>query len=146
MEKPEAAAAAEARLEGLIAENLTVGEGRISLDLQRDPGAWDSVIRTLGRKRAYRALAEGICARYAAERGEPFPFTEDCVAYELGYHINAYLRTQGFRGYPRHVTPLLFSRDALIRHCRTVEIDKADLNNLRQRLMFRYKKGLREKE
>ena len=132
------------RLAALAEANTTYGEGELSLDLTRATEDWDLVVRSLGRKETYRRLAELVCAGYRAERGEDFPFTEACVAFELGYHIDAYLWSQGFKGSHRHVTTMLFTRQALDRHCRSVDISVKDLNNLRQRTMFRYKKGLRK--
>lgn len=132
-------------LDGLIEAYTTYTEGQIALLLADAPAEWDRVIQALGRKEAYRHIADAVCAGYKAHIGRDFLFTEDCVAFELGYHINAYLWTQGFKGYPRHVTHLLFSKAALDRHCRSVEISEADIHNFKQRTMFRYKKGLRNK-
>ncbi len=135
-----------ARLDGLIAANASYKEGEIALLLAEAPAEWDRAIRALGRKEAYGHIADVLCAEYKSRIGREFLFTEACVAYELGYHINAYLWCKGFQGYPRHVTHLLFSKASLDRHCRSVEISESDLRSFKQRTMFRYKKGLRNKE
>jgi hypothetical protein len=136
---------AETLLDELTDRSLTLKPEAIALDLSAEPAAWDAAIRVLGRDRAYERIADRICAAYLAEYGVEFPFTEACVAHEIAYHANAYLWTQGFRGYPRHVTARLFTRAALERHCRSVEIDRKDINDLRQRIIFRYRSGLRKK-
>lgn len=138
--------AASELLQTLASQNLTVKPDEISLDLRKEPAQWDAAIRTLGRKKSYTMLADLVCQAYQKQTGQEFLFTESCVAYELGYHINAYLRTQGFRGYPRHITTLFFSRKSLARHCQTVEIEKKSLQDIRQRLVFHYRKGLRRPE
>lgn len=143
MPEPMNKAEALRRLDSLLETYTTYKEGEIALLLAEAPEEWDRVIKALGRKEAYRRMADLICAGYKERFGRDFLFTEDCVAFELGYHINAYLWCLGYKGYPRHVTHLLFSRAALDRHCRSVEIAEADIHNFRQRTMFRYKKGMR---
>ena len=91
-----------ARLDGLIAANASYKEGEIALLLAEAPAEWDRAIRALGRKEAYGHIADVLCAEYKSRIGREFLFTEACVAYELGYHINAYLWCKGFQGYPRH--------------------------------------------
>lgn len=130
-------------LKDLVHRNLTVEREAVSLDLREDPARWDAAIRVLGRARSYALLADWICSAYLQKIGTEFFFTESCVAYELGYHINAYLWTQGFRGYPRHITTWFFSRKSLASHCQTVEIEKKSLRDIRQRVVFHYRKGLR---
>ena len=132
------------RLDELVKKYGTIKPDGVALDLSKDPERWDRLIRILGRKRAYARIAEGLCREFRQQNGRELIFTEACVAYELGWHINAYLWTQGFRGYPRHLLTYAFSRDALDRHCRTVEIDEKDLQNFRQRTVFHYKRGLRK--
>ena len=138
-----AAAAARDTLEQLTALHLTVSPGVLSLDLSAAPEKWETAIRTLGRKTAYERLGALVCARYQAETGQPFLFSDACVAYELGWHIDAYLWTRD-RRWPRPLLTRLFSRDALERHCRTVDIAERDLHTPHQRIIFRYKKGLRQ--
>ena len=133
------------RLDRLVETYASYKEGEIALLLADEPAEWDLAVKALGRETAYRRIADLVCAGFRERFGRDFLFTEDCVAFELGYHINAYLWTQGFKGYPRHITHLLFSKAALDRHCRSVEISEADIRNFRQRTMFRYRKGLRKK-
>ena len=134
-------AEARERLVDMTDASLTVKPGGISLDLRNDPAGWDAVMRALGRKEACRLLAERVRANYLAQTGKSFPFTEPCVAYEIGYHINAYLWSIGYRGHPRHITTRFFTRKALQRHCSTVEIDEESVRDFRQRVVFHYRKG-----
>ena len=130
-------------LQTLVLQSCEIRADGVSLDLSRDPAAWDREIRAVGRGAAYAHMAEWLCREFRRRNGRELIFTEKCVAYELGWHINAYLWTQGFKGYHRHILTYLFSRDVLDRHCRSVEIDEKDLHNPRQRLVFHYKRGLR---
>ena len=132
------------RLEELVKKYAEIKPDGMSLDLSKDPARWDRLIRAMGRKTAYARIAECLCRAFRQKNGRDLIFTEACVANELGWHINAYLWTQGFQGYPRHLLTRAFSRNALDQHCRTVEIDEKDLHDLRQRLVFHYRKGLRK--
>ena len=144
MKQAAAALSDTAALDALAAKFLSVREDGIALDLSKCPEAWDAAIRPLGRKTAYARLADLVCAAYREQTGRDFFFTEACVAGELGYHLDAYLRVRGFPGYPLHPTTLLLSKQAVEAHCKTVEIDRKDLDDFRQRLIFRYRKGLRK--
>lgn len=145
MVKPEIPApAALLELETLAASGLKTEPDGFSLDLTAAPERWDAVIRALGRKAAYAALARFLCGEFRRVNGRDFLFSDDCVAFELGYHIDAFLWTRGYP-YPRHFTTRLFTRAFLDRHCRSVEIFEKDFRNLKQRVVFRYKKGLRGK-
>ena len=135
--------AAPDELRELALAGLTVQSDCFSLDLTAAPERWYGVIRRLGRKQAYACLARILCGEFQRVNGREFLFSDRCVAFELGYHMDAFLWSRGFRGCRRHITTLLFSRASLDRHCRTVEIDEKDLYNFRQRLMFRYRRGLR---
>lgn len=139
-------AEARERLARMTDDSLTVKPGGISLDLRKDPAGWDAVLRALGRKEACRLLAERVRGNYLAQTGKEFPFTEPCVAYELGYHISAYLWSIGYRGHRRHITTRLFTRKALERHCSTVEIDEESVRDFRQRVVFHYRKGYHRTE
>ncbi len=130
-------------LERLLRRHTRFFSDGFSLDLTADTEKWYRLITALGRRQAYRAMADYLCGAYRRREGKPFLFTESCVAFELGFHINAYLWTQGYP-MPRHPATLLFSKDSLCRHCRTVEIQSGDTNYLRQRLMFGYRRGVRK--
>ena len=144
--KSDRQAAALLRLEEMAKKYGTVGSDSLALDLTGDPARWDRIIRELGRKQAYAHLAACLCRAFLLRNGRPFLFSDQCVAYELGYHINAYLSTLGYKGYPRHITTYAFSKASLARHCRTVEIEEKDLHSFKQRVVFRYKRGLRKPE
>jgi len=129
-------------VEELTRRYTDVLEEGFSIHLDADNQAWDGVIRAVGRKTAYRSMAECLAKMYREQFGQEFLFTERCMAFEIQYHADAYLAvTVG--GYPRHISTLLFSRAALISHCSSIEISKKDVKSLRQRLMFRYRFGIR---
>ena len=143
METDELDRSALSELESLALAGLRTEPDGFSLDLTAAPARWDAVIRTLGRETAYSRLAALLCEEFRRRSGRDFLFSDACVAFELGYHIDAYLWTQGYPGYPRHITTRLFTKAALDRHCSTVDISEKDLHNLKQRVVFGYKNGLR---
>ena len=133
-------------LEALALAGLKTEADGFSLDLSAAPERWDALIRRLGRAEAYARLAGLVCAEFRRRNGRDLLFSDECVANELGYHIDAFLWARGFPGYPRHATTLVFTRAALDRHCRSVEISEKDLRDLKQRVVFGYRKGLRRPE
>ena len=129
-------------LDALTEKYTDVAENGFSIHLGAERELWDAAIRAVGRRSAYRQMAEQLCRMHRERFGREFLFTERCMAFEIRFHADAYLSvTVG--GYPRHVGTLPFSRDALISHCCSIEIDVDDVRSLRQRLMFRYRFGLR---
>ncbi len=135
---------AEQELRRLLDKNTRYQEEGFTVCLEADAADWDRVIRRLGRKRAYRLMGERICQRYLAETGEEFLFDVRCVAFELQFHFDIYLRTAGFRGYPLHPASLAFSRASLLRHTKDVDVYPADARDLKQRLLFGYRRGVRK--
>ena len=129
-------------LESLCRTFTVIREDGFSVNLETAVHEWDAAIRAAGRRRAYREMA-GILNRLYGERyGRPFLFSDRCMAFEIQFHADAYLAvTVG--GYPRHVSTLLFSREALLLHCREIDISEEDVKSLRQRLMFGYRRGVR---
>ena len=134
----------EQALNGLLARALTVTREGFALDFSAEPEAWDRYLKARDRDAAYQALAEALCGRYEARFGEPFLFTEACVAWEVRYHAEAYFHALGYPGYRPHLSTWLFDRDSLIRHTRSVEIDVGDAHDPRQALMFGYRSGVRD--
>lgn len=129
-------------LDALTEKHTDITENGFSIHLDAERELWDAAIRAAGRRSAYRQMAEQLCRMYRERFGREFLFTERCMAFEIQFHADAYLAvTVG--GYPRHVGTLPFSRDALIEHCCSIEIDVEDVKSLRQRLMFRYRQGIR---
>ena len=132
-----------ARLDALLdASTDWLPEG-FSVRLEPDFRAWDACFRGLGLRQACARMAQRLCAGYRARFGRDFLFSDDCVAYELRYHIAAYMAARGLRGYRRHVTTLLFTRARLIARCREIDISTQDAASLRQRLIFGYRRGVR---
>ena len=118
-------------------------EKGFAVDLRKETAAWHAAVLSLGAKAGYRLMSELLCAAYARRFGREYLFTEECLAFEIAYHAEAYFWTQGLAGHTRHLSTLLFSREELVRHCRMIDISVDDVRNPRQRLMFGYERGVR---
>ncbi len=130
-------------LKTLLEKNTAFSESGFSLDLSHAHPEFDRCLRAFGHARGYALMAEYLCEAYRRRYGAPFLFTEKCVAWELKYHIDAFMAVQGYPGYHRHVSTRLYNRAALIAHCKEVDIDVHDVASIKQRLMFGYRRGLR---
>ena len=135
---------AEKELTALLRRYGEILPEGFSIDLASAPGRWDRCLKRMGTDKACERMARELCRRYEESFGEPFLFTEACVAREIRYHADAYLAVQSYPRYRRPVTTLLFSREAIRRHCGEVNISLADLRDWKQRLVFRYRSGIRE--
>ena len=131
-------------LVSLLDSCTSISRTGFSIDLTVLTEKWNEYIRSLGVKRAYRLMADYLCDKYRAMYGRDYLFSNRCVAYEIEYHVDAYMWAQKFRGYCRNVTTWLFNRRKLILHCKEVDISTEDVYNRKQKWMFRYKKGIRE--
>ena len=130
-------------LDILCREFAEITEAGFAIRLDQAQKEWDAAIRAAGRKEAYRRMAEWLCRAYQERFGREYLFTEKCVAFEIQFHADAYFSvTVG--GYPRHVGTLPFSGEALISHCRVIDISTEDVKSLKQRLMFGYRRGIRK--
>lgn len=114
-----------------------------SVDLSAEPEEWDRLLRALGHGRGYALMAEALCKGYEARYGEPFLFTEDCVAWELQYHAEAYFNAIGYAGYRPHFSTLFFNRERLIRHTKVIDVSAKDAKDPKQALTFGYRAGVR---
>lgn len=129
-------------LDELCREFAEITEEGFAIRLDRAQKEWNAAIRAAGRKEAYRRMAEWLCRTYRERFGREYLFTEKCVAFEIQFHADAYFSvTVG--GYPRHIGTLPFSGEALISHCRVIDISTEDVKSLKQRLMFGYRRGIR---
>ncbi len=133
----------DASLRALLERHTRFVPDGFSVDIAAAHGDWDRCLRALGHDAAYAQMADYLCAEYERRCGTPFLFTERCVAWELKYHIEAFMAVQGYAGYRRHVSTLLYGADALKLHCKEVDISEADTASVKQRLMFGYRRGLR---
>ena len=129
-------------LKQLALSNTRFYKRGFSLDLTSDPARWDELLRRLGEG-SWIFLARELCREYRRLQGKDFLFSEQCVAWELKYHITAYLWALGYR-WPRHLSTWMLPKKSLIRHCRVVDISTSDARDLRQRLIFGYKKSVRK--
>ena len=114
-----------------------------SIDLGHDTEEWDRAIRALGVRDACKLMADLVCAGYEKHYAKPFLFTEDCVAYEIKYHLDAFMLTQGYRGYHRNLAAAILPRPLITSRCREIDISANDARDLKQRFIFHYKKGIR---
>ena len=132
------------RLHTLIEKYSEITRDGFSVDIDSEHASWDECIKSIGIHRAYRLMADRLCELYLDRYGEEFLFSNDCVAYEIEYHTDAYMTMMGYTGYVRNVTTFLFSRESLIEHCRVIDISVKDVDNFRQRTMFGYRRGIRD--
>lgn len=130
-------------LDDLLARFASVNEKGFAIELETEAPRWDAALKRAGLHRGYRHMAQWLDQAYRTRFGRPYVFTENCVAYEIEYHADAYFWAAGYRGYRRNVTSLLFSKEDLISHCRVIDISTDDVAVRRQRLMFRYRRGVR---
>ena len=131
------------RLYSLLESYTKITPDGFSVDIATEHETWDDCIKALGVRNAYRLMADRLCELYNERYGEEFLFSNECVAYEIEYHVDAFMTMQGYSGYIRNVTTMLFSRESLIEHCKEVDISVKDVDNFRQRTMFGYRRGIR---
>ena len=132
-----------AQLRALTQQHTRVKESYLCVSAEPEE-AWYALIQALGRKTAYLEIARAANALYEAQIGRPFLFSDACLAFEIGYHVDAYLWAKGYAHCRPHITALAFPKSVLIRHCKDVDISERDTGNLPQRLLCGYKKGIRE--
>ena len=127
----------------ILSECTTVMPYGFQIVLSKNTSAWQNAVKTYGSRSLCDAAAEWLSETYQNEYGKAFLFSEACLSFELHYHLNAYLYTQGLR-HLRHITTLAIPKNLLERACRSVEIDTGDVWKWSQRLMFRYFFGIRQ--
>ena len=113
------------------------------VDLSLNLGLWSYYVSSSGGKALCDAAATWLCSAFYEQFGEPFLFSNSCISREFRYHLYAYLWTQGLKRL-RPLSTALFSRERLIRSCRSVEIDRNDAYRWTQRVIFRYFSGVRK--
>ena len=97
-------------------------------------------------KEESRSLAEaseeltGLLEKYADVQAQGFSID---LASDHG-RWDAFMTAKGYKRYSPNVTTLLFSKEELESHCKVVDISPEDVNNWKQRTMFRYRKGIRD--
>lgn len=114
-----------------------------SIDLGHDTENWDRAIRAIGVSNACREMAVYACDGYEQYAGHPFLFSDECVAYEIKYHLDAFMVVRGFSGYRRNMAALVLPRALINSRCREIDISANDARDLKQRFIFHYKKGIR---
>lgn len=127
----------------LLDESTRFEETGFSIDLKAAPEAWHRCVTALGIRESCAVMAEALCGEYQSRYGREFLFSAPCVAWEIRFHLAAYLWAMGYPGYRRNITTYLFTRKKLITHCQEIDISVSDVFSRRQRVMFGYKKGVR---
>lgn len=136
--------AAQAELRRLCETYTETRETGFAVDLRRETDHWYRAVSALGRREAYRLISSFLCEDYLRRYGRPFLFCEECVAFEIAYHADAYFWARALAHHGRHITTLLFAREKLLSHCEVVDISVADTASFRQRAMFDYAAGVRD--
>ena len=127
----------------LLSESASYFDTGFSIDLKGAPDRWYRCASALGLRECCGLMAEALCREYRERFGREFLFTAPCVAFEIRYHLAAYLWAMGYPGCRRNITTYLFTRKKLILHCQEIDISVGDVSSRRQRVMFGYKKGVR---
>ena len=131
-------------LYALIDKYTEIRKDGFAIHIEDEPVEWDHTIKVIGIREAYRKMAKYICDAYEKKFGEPYLLNEKCIAYEIEFHVDAFMTMQKLRGYSRHVGTLLYTKSQLLKHCGVIDISTKDLSVLKQRVMFRYRKGIRD--
>ena len=141
----ESAVSPEEELENLLDEYTDISPTGFAIDINTDHKRWDRCIKALGVQAAYDYMSEYLCQKYWDKYGLEFLFTEECVSYEIEYHVDAYMCMMGYSGYKRNFTTWFFTKSELVDRCGTVNISTKDIDSFLQSTMFGYKKGIRRR-
>ena len=133
-----------AEMDRLLNEYATIDETGFTIDLESATAEWNSCISEMGVKEAYEYMSDYLCQKYKEKYEKEFLFSNSCVAYEIEYHVDAYMSVKGNSGYSRNITTYFMSAKYLIDHCKVVNISTNDVGNFKQEKMFGYKNGIRE--
>ncbi|MBQ6117572.1 MAG: hypothetical protein IJL08_09685 [Oscillospiraceae bacterium] len=128
----------------LLEKYASISENGFAIDLASAAAEWNAWMTSVGVRKACAIMSDQLCERYRQLYGREFLFSNNCVAYEIEYHVDGFMYAQGFKGYRRNVTTLLFSRKKLIAHCRVIDISTDDVNSWKQKTMFSYRPGVRQ--
>jgi len=127
-----------------LAKFTEINEEGFKVHLKDAEPLWDNYAKSVDVQTLYDELSAYLCDEYYNNYGKEFLFSNECVSYEIEYHMDAYMHVNGYSGYYRNVTTLIFSKKYLIEHCKIIDISVRDVSNFKQRTMFNYKKGIRE--
>ena len=89
-------------------------------------------------------MSDYLCQAYYDSYNKEYLFSNECVEFEIQYHVDAYMWTQGYSGYSRNITTYAFSKKELIEHCKTIDISTKDIDTPKQKIMFNYRNGIRD--
>lgn len=128
----------------LLQEHTIITQDGFSISLAADPYGWNQAIQKFGTRKAYQLMADRLCELYLSRFGEEFLFRADCIAFEIAFHADAFFSVSGFPGYHRNIATLPYRKDDLIRHCKEIDISVQDVSVFKQRLIFHYRRGIRD--
>ena len=131
-------------LDNLILKYATIRKDGFQIDIATDTDAWDSAIKAYGIQQSYDYISNQLCNQYSSKYGESFLFSNDCVSYEIEYHVDAYMCVTDHDGYNRNITTYVYSNDSLKLHCCSIDISTNDVLDVKQSTIFGYMNGIRE--
>ena len=129
----------------LLDKYTEISEAGFKIDIETAADEWDECIQALGAEQAYTTMAWYLCKKYNEMFGEEFLFSDNCVANEIKYHIEAYMFAIGKSGYTQPISTIFLTREKIILHCHSIEIYTWDVNNIIQSILFGYPNGIRDK-
>jgi RHS repeat-associated protein len=130
-------------LDNLILKYATIRKDGFQIDIATDTDAWDSAIKAYGIQQSYDYISNQLCNQYSSKYVESFLFSNDCVSYEIEYHVDAYMCVTGHDGYNRNITTYAYSNDSLKLHCCSIDISTNDVFDVKQSTIFGYMNGIR---
>ena len=134
---------AKNKLETLLDEYAIISESGFSINIEAAASEWNACIQEIGVSEAYDYMAHYLCQEYKNKYGKEYLFREECVSYEIEYHVDAYMCKMGYSGYHRNITTFAMTKEYIISHCSTVDISTASVTDWMQSFMFQYYEGVR---
>ena len=128
----------------LLDAYATISENGFTIDLETVSDEWNECFIAIGIDEAYSLMADYLCAKYEEVYDKEFLFTNECVANEIKYHADAYMWALGSSGYKRPFSTRIFSKKYISKHCNIINISTQDVNVVKQRVIFKYKSGIRD--
>ena len=130
-------------LDQLLDKYATVSEDGFTINLEDETEEWNSCIKEIGVQQAYDYMSDYLCQKYEATYEKEFLFSNECVSYEIEYHVDAYMCMKGYSGYSRNITTFIFRKESLVGHCKVINISTNDTDDFKQAVMFGYMNGIR---
>lgn len=132
-------------LKELVLDQLNISPTGFDINLTERASEWNACIIRLGSQNAYSFIAGIMCTQYSIKYGEEFEFTNECVAYEFGFHADVFMNLSDYPGYARSPITYIRSRKSLCHSSSKVEIHTTDAEDWKQNVVFGYSRGRRKK-